>query len=237
MPHDIIPTLFGLKYSFYYDLLDSHDFQTTHNVSASARVFEPRNLSTVLEVHYANKNSEDNKYDYLQGDSEGVDLSQLWFFHNKKGYLQLGLRANKEDLDDQTGTQVFIGRTRFLKLVKVEKRPFFRSYSYDAKSVYLAAHIPIYREHTFLDLGAEFITKDYKDDDTLYLSANKRFHDKRSDDQQRYTAAVNHTLNDNLQVGILYRHVNNDSNFDGGHGEPDREYEQNLYGFNLTGSF
>jgi len=237
MPHEIIPTLFGVRYAFYYDLLDSDDFQTAHNVFATAQVFEPRNLSTVLELHYADKNSEDNTYDYLEGDEESVDLSQLWFFHNKKGYLQIGLRAKQEDLEDQEGEQVFFGRTRFLRLVKVEKRDFFRSYSYDAKSIYLAAHIPIYREDTFLDLGAEFMTKDYDDDDVIFLKVDERFRKTREDDQQRYSAAVTHALNDKFQVGVSYRHINNDSNFDGSDDEPDREYEQNIYGLNLTGSF
>ena len=237
MPHDIIPTLFGVRYAFYYDLLDSHDFQTAHNVFVSARVFEPRNLATLLEYHYADKTSEDDKYDYLEGDEHTVDLSELWFFHNKKGYLQIGLRATKEDLEDQEGTQVFFGRTRFLRLVKVEERPFFRSYSYDAKSVYLAAHIPVYGDDTFVDLGAEFITKDYDDDDSFYRNPDHRVRDTREDDQQRYSAGLSHALTDNFQVGLLYRYVNNDSNFDGKDNGPDWEYEQNLYGINLTGTF
>jgi hypothetical protein len=131
---------------------------------------------------------------------------------------------------------VFFGRTRFLRLVKMEERPFFRSYSYDSKSVYVAAHVPIYKDTT-LDLGAELITKDYDDDDVFYVNVDDRFRDTREDDQQRYTAGVTHTFSDRFQVGVLYRHVNNDSNFDGDDDAPDREYEQNIYGVSLTGSF
>jgi len=231
------PMVFGLRYAFYWDLLDSNDFESTHNVFADAKAFEAHNLATAFEYHYQNINSEDDRFDYLAGDTHHTDLSQLWFFHNKKGFLQLGLRFGKESRDDQEGDQIFFGRTRFLRLVKVQRRRFFRSYSFDQKGVYLNAHVPIYDQATAVDLGAEYLSKDYDDEDILYLKADKRIKDTRNDDQQRYTAALTRQLNKHFQVGLQYRHVRNDSNFDGSDGEPDRQYNQNVYGLNVTGTF
>ncbi len=233
----VAPLLLGLRYAFYYDILDSNDFQTTHNVFADAKVFEPHDFATAFEYQYQDVNSEDDQYDYLEGEKHNVDLSQIWFFHNKRGFLQLGLRFRKEDLEDQRGDQIFFRRTRFLRLVKVERRPFFRSYSFEQKGVFLNAHIPVYDEATAVDLGVELLSKDYDDDDVIWLAHDERIRDTREDDQQRYTAALTRQLNKHFQVGLQYRYVNNDSNFDGTDGEPDREYDQNIYGLNVTGTF